>query len=205
MISWSCPAVVIMKIDMKKNDKELIWKTTETRPLLHTRVFDVIGQTEVSAAGQRGDFVAIHAPDWVVVVPVYRGNFVLVRQWRHGAGCLTTEFPAGVAEPGETPEQTAARELREETGFIAGKVTLLGSCCANPALFSNRTHICLAEDLTPTGELHPDEDELLDALPVPIDEVIAAFGTGEYVHAYMGTALAFYLRREAKKQRRGEG
>lgn len=177
-----------------KNDRELIWKTEATRPLLHTPVFDVVGQTEVSAAGQRGDYVSVRAPDWVVVVAVYRGRFVLVRQWRHGAGRLTTEFPAGVAEPGETPEQTAARELREETGFIAGRVTLLGSCCANPALFNNRTHICLAEDLTPTGELHPDEDELLDALLVPVDEVIAAYGTGDYVHAYMGTALAFYLR-----------
>ena len=183
-----------------KNESELIWKTTETRPLLHTPVFDVIGQREEAANGLSGDYVAIEAPDWVVVVPVYQGRFVLVRQWRHGAGRLTVEFPAGVAEPGETPEQTAARELREETGFVAGKVTLLGSCCANPALFKNRTHICLAEDLTPTGELHPDEDELLDALLVPVDEAIAAYGTGEYVHAYMGTALAFYLRREAGKK-----
>ena len=183
-----------------KRDSELIWKTTETRPLLHTPVFDVIGQREAAANGLTGDYVSIEAPDWVVVVPVYRDSFVLVRQWRHGASRLTVEFPAGVAEPGETPEQTAARELREETGFEAGKVTLLGSCCANPALFRNRTHICLAEELTPTGELHPDADELLDALLVPVDETIAAFGTGEYVHAYMGTALAFYLRRL-----RGEG
>ena len=178
-----------------KNDRELTWETTGTRPLLHTPVFDVVGQTEVSAAGQRGDYVSVRAPDWVVVVAVYRDRFVLVRQWRHGASRLTTEFPAGVAEPGETPEQAAARELREETGFTAGKVTLLGSCCANPALFNNQTHIFLAEDLTPTGKLDLDEDELLDPLLVPVDEVIAAFGTGDYVHAYMGTALAFYLRR----------
>ena len=184
-----------------KHDDELIWKTTETAPLLHTPVFDVIGQKEVSAAGLRGDYISVSAPDWVVVVPVYRGRFVLVRQWRHGASRLTVEFPAGVAEPGETPEQTAARELREETGFLAGRVTLLGVCCANPALFQNRIHICLAEELTPTGELHPDEDELLDDLLVPVEEVIDAFGAGEYAHAYMGTALAFYMRHTRRGER----
>ena len=48
-----------------KNDRELIWKTTETRPLLHTPVFDVIGQREVAANGLSGDYVAVAAPDWV--------------------------------------------------------------------------------------------------------------------------------------------
>ncbi len=175
-------------------DKDLIWRTEETERLLHTPVFDVWRQREVSGTGLQGDYVAVDAPDWVVVAAVYQGNFVLVRQWRHGAARLTVEFPAGVAEPGETPEQTAARELLEETGFRAGKVTLLGSCSANPALFRNRIHCVLAEDLTPTGEQHLDADELLKYSLAPVAEVVAGFGSGECVHAYMGTALAFYLR-----------
>ena len=187
------------------NDNELIWKTEETERLLHTPVFDVWRQAEVSANGLRGDYVAVTAPDWVVVAAVYRGCFVLVRQWRHGEDRLTTEFPAGVVDPGEPPQRTAERELLEETGFRAGRITYLGTCSANPALFKNHIHCFLAEDLTPTGEQHPDADELLRYLLVPVDEVIAGFGSGDYTHAYMGTALAFYLRhtagREAEKKR----
>ncbi len=182
------------------NDKELIWQTEETEKLLHTPVFDVWRQAEVSATGLRGDYVAVTAPDWVVIVAVYRGCFVLVRQWRHGEDRLTTEFPAGVVNPGEAPETTAARELLEETGFRAGRITHLGTCSANPALFKNHIHCFLAEDLTPTGEQHLDADELLRYSLVPADEVIDAFGAGEYTHAYMGTALAFYLRRAAAKK-----
>ena len=176
------------------NDQELIWTTESRTLLLHTPVYDVLAQQERSASGLRGEYVAIEAPDWVMTVPVYRGQFVLVRQWRHSADCLTTEFPGGVADAGEDPAVTAARELEEETGFRAGKLTHLGSCSPNPALFKNRFHCYLAEDLVQTGAQHLDEDELLRYTLLPIDEVLARFGSPEFSHALMGTALAFYLR-----------
>ncbi len=180
-------------------DQELKWTTTQTKELLKTPVFDVVQQSEQSGTGLSGEYVAVKAPDWVVVVPVYQDCFVLVRQWRHGEDRLTTEFPGGVVDPGEDPAETAARELLEETGFQAGKLTDLGRCSANPALFKNHFNCFLAEELKPTGEQHLDADELLNYQLVPIKEVVAAFGTGEYTHAYMGTALAFYFRHLQQK------
>ena len=56
-------------------------------------------------------FSIINAKDWAIVVPVIGGQFVMVRQWRHGAQCLSLEFPGGVFEPGENAEEAAAREL----------------------------------------------------------------------------------------------
>ena len=176
------------------SDEELKWSVGETRRLLHTPVFDVLRQTEQAAGGLRGDYVAMQAPDWVMTVPVYEGQFVLVRQWRHAAERLSLEFPGGVADPNEDPSVTAGRELLEETGFRAGRLTLLGSCNPNPALFSNTFHCYLAEDLTPTGKQHLDDDELLSYELRPISEVVSAFGSPEFSHALMGTALAFYLR-----------
>ena len=177
------------------NDQDLKWKTIERKPLLHTPVYDVIEQREEAPGGLRGSYVAIEAPDWVMTVPVYQGKFVLVRQWRHSADRLTLEFPGGVADRGEDPAITARRELLEETGFRAGKLTELGACSPNPALFKNTFHCYLAEDLTPTGEQYLDEDELLRYELRPIEEVIASFGSPEFCHALMGTALAFYLRK----------
>ncbi len=178
------------------SDSELKWITTARRPLLHTPVYDVIGQTETAANGVTGEYVAIEAPDWVMTIPVYRGKFVMVRQWRHGEDRLTVEFPGGVADGGEDPAETAKRELFEETGFRAGKITHLGTVSPNPALFKNHFHCYLAEDLEPTGTQHLDADELLRYELWPIDEVIAAYGSDQMTHALMGTALAFYLRKQ---------
>lgn len=178
------------------NEEALKWELLETQPLLHTPVFDVLEQKERSAAGPKGDYIAMHAPDWVMVIPVLGESFVLVRQWRHAARRLTTEFPGGVLDGDEDPAVAAARELEEETGFRAGKLTHLGSCSPNPALFSNSFHCYLAEELTPTGTQKLDADELLRYELLPIDEVIASFGDERFTHALMGTALAFYLRKQ---------
>ena len=176
------------------NDEKLKWKVTGREKILSTPVFDVFEQDELAYDGLKGSYIAIDAPDWVMTVPVYEDKFVLVRQWRHAAECLSAEFPGGIADEREDPAKTAYRELLEETGFKAGKITRLGTVSPNPALFSNRFHIYLAEDLIPTGELHPDDDEFLSCELVPIDEVIASYGGEEYSHALMGTALALYLR-----------
>ena len=174
---------------------DLKWKTKSNKKVLHTPVFDVYSQHEMAPNGLEGDYVAIDAPDWVVVIAVHEDNFILVRQWRHGEGRITLEFPGGVADPGEEPSQTAVRELEEETGYRAGKVTCLGRVSSNTALFRNHFSVFLAEDLVQTGQQHPDPDELIRYEEVPIREVLMRYGDDELTHAYMGTALAFYLRR----------
>ena len=176
------------------NDRELKWTITETKPLLHTPVFDVVSQHEVSGTGLSGDYVAINAPDWVVVIAEYQEQFVMVRQWRHGEQNMTWEFPGGVMNEGEDPAVTAYRELLEETGFKAGKITKLGHCSSNPALFSNHFTAFLAEELEPTGTQHLDDDELVNYTLMPKNDVISRFGSPEFSHPYMGTALAFYFR-----------
>ena len=182
------------------DDRQLEWKVTASEELLRTPVFGVARQSEEAASGMRGDYIAIFAPDWAMVIAEYRGRFVMVRQWRHAAQCMTTEFPGGVADEGEDPSAAAVRELYEETGFKAGRLTHLGSVSPNPALFKNSFHVYLAEDLTPTGEQALDDDELLTYRLIPIGEVIASYGRGEYTHGLMGTALALYLQHHGKEK-----
>ena len=184
-------------------DNDLKWKIQSTKKLLHTPVYDVLEQHEISPAGIEGDYVAIDCHDWVMVIPEYRGSFVMVRQWRHSSEELTTEFPGGVRDRGEDPAETAARELFEETGFKAGRLTHLGSCNPNPALFKNRFHVYLAEELVPTGEQDLDDDEVLTFELIPTGEVIASFGTGEFSHALTGTAIAYYLQHRYIKNKDG--
>lgn len=175
-------------------DKKLEWKKTGSKKLLSTPVLDVEAQDETSATGVKGEYIAMSAPDWVMVIAQYRGKLVTVRQWRHAAMKLSVEFPGGVVDGGEAPAEAARRELYEETGFKAGELIHLGSVSPNPALFKNRFHVYLAKSPKPTGEQKLDDDELLTYELMDADDVIAAYGSEEYSHGLMGAALMFYMR-----------
>ena len=175
-------------------DERLKWETKSTKTILSTVVFDVTEQKNRATDGTEGNYIVMNASDWVIVIPKLGENFLMVKQWRHGEKALNIEFPGGVMDKGETPEQSALRELEEETGYKAGKLTKLGVANPNPALFSNHAHFFLAEDLTPTGLQHLDDDEFINYLELPIKTVIQAAGTKEFSHALMGTALALYFK-----------
>jgi len=118
----------------------------------------------------------------------------MVWQWRHGSKCLSLEFPGGVFEPGENPEEAAIREMYEETGYKPGKIVKLGEFSPNPAIMSNKVHFFLAEELIGDGIQCLDEDEYVEVALVDTDDVFQGIGKEPYVHALMGTALALYRR-----------
>lgn len=180
------------------DEKKLIWEAGEKNLMLHTPVYDVYSLKETAPNGISGDYILAEAPDWVMVIPVIGNDFLMVKQWRHSSLTLSVEFPGGVCDKGEEPVNSALRELKEETGYVPGKITFLGSAFSNPALFNNKVHIFLAEDLSGTGVQSLDEDELLEYVKVPVDEVIDSYGKDMYQHGLMGTALAFYLRHKYK-------
>lgn len=184
-----------MKSYLTHDDEKLKWTTEKTESILTTVVFEVTKHTNTNEAGISGDYIIMNAPDWVITIPEKDGYFLMVKQWRHGAKQLSVEFPGGVIDKGEDPETAARRELEEETGYKAGKLTKLGSVNPNPALFSNKVHVYLAENLTSTGKQHLDHDEFINYLEIPIEEVIQGMGTEEFPHALMGTALSMYLKK----------
>ena len=86
---------------------------------------------------QEGNFVVCESRDWALVIPItLDGQIVLVRQYRHGVRQVVLEVPGGILDPGETPEASAARELREETGYEAASIRLVGKMMPNPAINS---------------------------------------------------------------------
>jgi 8-oxo-dGTP pyrophosphatase MutT (NUDIX family) len=182
--------------------KNLIWKEESRKTVYSCPVFSVEERTCRSPEDKAKVYTVLDTRDWAIVIPVVhteRGReFVMVRQWRHGAKALSLEFPGGVCEKGEDPSRAACRELREETAYEAGKISKLGEFNPNPAIMSNQVHFFLAEDLKPAGSQELDEDEFVGVETIPWEEILRGMGKPPYIHALMGTALALYL------QRRGE-
>ena len=182
-----------MKNYFTEADERLKWKTLSEKVILNTVVFDVTVHENQSSNGVKGDYYVMKAPDWVITIPEKDGKFLMVKQWRHGEKALSVEFPGGVIDKGEEPEAAAARELLEETGCKAGKLTKLGKVNPNPALFSNHVHIFLAEDLVQTGKQELDEDEFINCMELSKEEVLEGTGTEAFPHGLMAMALCLYM------------
>ena len=114
------------------------------------------------------------------VVPVYEdGTTLLVRQHRVAVDRVTLEIPAGKLDSiGEDPYDCAVRELKEETGLTAGRMTPLTSLLTTPGFCTEKIGIYLAQDLS-QGDTHPDEDEFLGLVRIPLEEAIAMVMRGE--------------------------
>jgi ADP-ribose pyrophosphatase len=111
-------------------------------------------------AEHRVDVVEHGASLAIVATPSY-GELVLVRQYRHPAGAMLWEIPAGTAEEGEAAADGACRELREETGFSAGRIVPIGSFWTTPGFCSEVMHIFHADELR-AGEPAFDDDERIE-------------------------------------------
>ena len=178
--------------------EQLIWNEEDNKTVYSCHIFSVVERFSRSQQNNKlKTFNTLAAPDWAIIIPVLETeqgrNFVMVRQWRHGARELSLEFPGGVFEKGEKPEFAASREMREETGYNARRIEKLGVFNPNPAIMSNRVHFFAALDLdAPIGQ-KLDEDEFAEVEIVPWKEVLAGMGKPPYINALMGTAMCLYL------------
>ncbi len=170
------------------------WVRLGERTLAETRVLDLrmIRYRHPRRQTER-EFVSIHASDWVNVVPLTTdGRLVLVRQFRYGINDFSLEVPGGVIEDGEDPVVAGLRELAEETGYAGGAARLLGSVHPNPAIQDNRCHAVLADGVMRAGALAWDEDEEMEVVTAPVDDVLAWARGGQITHSLSLTALMLF-------------
>jgi ADP-ribose pyrophosphatase len=137
-------------------------QVVRTRRVFEGRVFTIRSDEIAYADGSEHRIdVVEHAASLAIVATPAPNQLVLVRQYRHPAGSLLWELPAGMAEPGETPLAGARRELLEETGYAAGRMRHLGSVWTTPGFCSEVMHFFHADELV-AGEPAFDDDERIE-------------------------------------------
>jgi len=107
-------------------------------------------------------------------------RILLIRQYRYAANGYVYEIPAGRLDPGETPEDCAARELREETGYSASDLIRLTTFYTTPGFTDEQIHLFAASGLT-EGNSRVEADEVLDLAPVMLSRAMAMIASGELV------------------------
>jgi ADP-ribose pyrophosphatase len=131
-------------------------------------------------------YVRVHAGFSVVFALTADRRVVLTRQYKHGIGAVVLELPAGALEPGEDPAACAARELKEETGYAAPALELIGEFAADPTSSTGRLFLYLAHDAAPAGAPEPDITEDIETVVLSIAEVLARVRSGEiYVQSHV--------------------
>jgi 8-oxo-dGTP pyrophosphatase MutT (NUDIX family) len=174
------------------------WIELNKRKLLDCRIFDVSEAERENRDGKRGLFYLIGAPDWAGVIPVVdteQGrSFVMIKQYRHGTGRVSIEFPGGIIDEGEDPVLAVHRELLEETGYAAEMILPLGSLSPNPAMMTNHFHAFIAEGCRLARPQALDEHEDIEVLLIPEHEAIDLVGGEDMGHALMTAALFLYAR-----------
>ena len=138
----------------------------------------------------------------VCVVPVTKeGEVICVKQYRYPLADVVIEIPAGKLDyKGEDPDEAVRRELREETGALSGKLTYLGKFYASPAILDECIHMYLAEELE-FGEDDLDEDEFIEVVRIPMEELVEMIIKGEIIDAktQSGVLRAHYMLNNKKK------
>lgn len=152
--------------------------------------------------GHEAQRVVVRHPGAVALVAVDEaGRWLLVRQYRHPAGRDMLEIPAGTTHEGELPEETAAREVREETGYAAGRLERLGGTWMAPGYCTEYIDYFLATELAHDPLPQDDDEYIEEPVRMTLEEVQAAVDQGVIEDAKTLVALTLYERYQARGER----
>lgn len=173
-----------------------------TRPakiLLRAKRFYVEEVEEPLRGGGTSPRHVVRHPGAVAIIPVLDdGRICLIRNRRVSVDRELIEIPAGTLEPGEDPKETAFRELREETGYRAGRMEPLHAFFLSPGILDERMHVFVATQLVfESTALEP--GEFIENLIVSLSEALAMCrdGTIEDAKSLVGLMLYESLRKKS--------
>lgn len=154
-------------------------KTIKSELKFQGNIIKLRVDTVVLPNGNEATREIVEHPGGVAILPIDKeGNVYLVRQFRKPIEQMLLEAPAGKLSYGEEHYDCGVRELQEETGLTAEKITYLGYIIPTPGYTDEIIHLYLAQELT-HGCQNTDEDEFVDVEKHHIDDVVKMCLNGE--------------------------
>jgi ADP-ribose pyrophosphatase len=168
-------------------------KILKSKMVFQGNVFGVRRDEVREPGGLRATREVITHPGSVVVLPVLAdGRILLIRQYRHATRQYLWELVAGRIDEGETVQEAAARELREETGYRAKRFREFLAMFPTPGFLEERMHILLAEGLT-EGKAEPEEDEKIISRAYWTSELKQMMKNGKLKDGKSIAGILYYL------------
>jgi 8-oxo-dGTP pyrophosphatase MutT (NUDIX family) len=151
---------------------------------------------ELPDGRRHSDYYILEYPDWATAFALTKDNkVVMVRQYRHGLGVISTELPGGVIDNNEKPEDAVARELLEETGYEFDSIEEIGKVSPNPATSTNYMHMFLATGGRKVAEQNLDATEDVEVLIYTIEELKQLLRENKMVQSLHVTTAFYALER----------
>jgi len=173
-----------------------IWDTIANTELIDLKIFKAeLVTRRHSVLGKTNDFVVLNSADWTNIIPVTKdGKILLIEQFRQGTNSITLEIPGGLIEKGEEPVDAARRECIEETGYSSDKeLELLGISLPNPAFLNNKCYTFAWFDVELRHPQKFDENEEINVIPTPINEIKKMVLNGQINHSIITTAFFYFF------------
>lgn len=172
-------------------DEAMRWQTLDTeylfrRPWLTARR----DRVRLPDGTIHPEYYVLEYPTWINVIAITtEGQYVMVKQYRHGLGIVATELCAGVVEDGEDPLAGAQRELLEETGFGGGEWELTMVLSANPSSQNNLAYCYTARGVTRISGQHLDATEDIRVELLSREQMLEMLRTDQLKQALMAAPL----------------
>lgn len=166
--------------DRSSPDRSNPWTTVSSRPIYENPWIAVREDRVIRPDGQPGIYGVVHFKNRAVgVLPVdEQGRIWLVGQHRYPLDVYSWEIPEGGCPESESPEETARRELREETGLVAGRLELVATAHLSNSVSDELGFVYRATELT-EGPDDPEGCERIEVKCVPWDEAWSMLQRGE--------------------------
>lgn len=147
-------------------------KTIHTDKIYNGKIIDLQVDKVQLPDGKTAKRELIKHPGAVAVIPVTKENkIVLIEQYRKPLEKSIIEIPAGKVEKGEQPELTAIRELEEETGYTASKLSFITSFYTSPGFADELMQIFITDELIPLETpAAKDDDEFIEVMDLTLAE-----------------------------------
>ncbi len=180
-----------MKLSYMKPLKK--WKILKSKMVVNNQ-WCKIRQDEIELPTKQiiDDYFVNIRPDIAVILPITpQKEIVFVRQYRHAVEEILLELPAGAFSESEDSIVAAARELEEETGYVADQIIKLATLYDNPPKDTNKINLFLAENVQQRSKQNLDITEDIEVVLIPVTEVMELITKGEI--CVSGTIAAIFL------------